>query len=518
MIRRRSCLQAAGIAALAAIVMTRSLVAGAARAEAPNIVVILADDMGIDSVQALNDQCGIPTPHLDRLLEQGIHFTDAHSGSSVCTPTRYGVLTGRYAWRSRLKKGIVRQWERPLIEEERLTLPGMLQQQGYSTACIGKWHLGWHWPKQGGGFTEKKREIDFRGKVEGGPTACGFDYYFGDDVPNWQPFVWIENDTMLGVPNQPLSFASHYHSGRGIGIEGWELEAVLPKITQKSVEYIHQHAGAEQPFFLFFSMTSPHTPIAPSAPFQGKSGISRYADFLMETDWSVGQIMQALEHKGIADNTLLIFTADNGTSVKCNFEELRQKHTDLQHHWRGMKTDAFEGGHRVPFIVRWPAQIQPGSQSEQIISLVDIMATCADALGLKLPDSAAEDSVSLMPVLQAQDLATPLHEAVICHSISGVFVVRKGQWKLVYSAGSGGLSQPRDGDATKRGLPEWQLYDLSADPKETSNLINRHPELAKELTAILRGYIENGRSTPGAPQRNHAGAIWWKGLPWSQGH
>ncbi|MDH3346240.1 MAG: sulfatase-like hydrolase/transferase, partial [Kiritimatiellaceae bacterium] len=296
----------------------------------PNIVLILADDMGIDSIAALNDQCDIPTPHLDKLLAQGMSFSDAHSGSAVCTPTRYGVLTGRYSWRSRLKKGIVGQWERPLIEEDRLALPGMLKENGYHTACIGKWHLGWNWPKKGGGFTSRFKEIDFSGKIEGGPAGCGFDYYFGDDVPNWQPFVWIENGKMLGIPNQKVSFARHYHSSSGIGIEGWSLEAVLPKITEKSVEYINEQSKTDNPFFLYFPLTSPHTPIAPSKDFQGKSGISRYADFLMETDWCVGQILDALDKNGISDNTLVIFTADNGTSPKCNFDELKSKNVDLQ--------------------------------------------------------------------------------------------------------------------------------------------------------------------------------------------
>jgi arylsulfatase A len=482
----------------------------------PNIVLILADDMGIDSVQALNDKSGIATPHLDALLKQGMHFTDAHSGSSVCSPTRYGVLTGRYSWRSSLKRGIVGQWKPPLIEEGRLTLPSMLKSRGYHTACIGKWHLGWNWPKKGGGFTTKLEEIDFTGKVEGGPAGCGFDYAFGDDVPNWQPFVWIENGRMLGVPDKQLSFAKHYHSGRGIGVEGWDLEAVLPKITEKCVSYIGEQAKKKEPFFLYFPMTSPHTPIAPSKPFLGKSGISRYADFLIESDWCVGQIMKALKDQGISDTTLLVFTSDNGTSPKCNFNELREKETNLQNHWRGMKADAFEGGHRVPFIVRWPGHIKPGTKSDQIISLVDIMATCADAVGVSLPDTAAEDSVSLVPALRGEDTKAPLHEAVISHSVSGVFVVRKGNWKLQYSAGSGGWSDPKDGAALKRGLPKRQLYDLSLDPKETSNLITNHPEIVNDLTATLRGYIEKGRSTSGAPQENHGGAIWWNGLPWAQ--
>jgi len=515
MLTRRGFLRLAGVAGVAGA--TGQWARSDVRQGKPSIVVLLADDMGIDSVAALNEKCGIPTPHLNRLLSQGMHFTDAHSGSAVCSPTRYGVLTGRYSWRSRLKRGIVGQWERPLIEEDRLTLPRMLKRQGYSTACIGKWHLGWNWPKKGGGFTTRAKEIDFSRKIQGGPTARGFDYYFGDDVPNWQPFVWIENDKTLGIPDTNVSFAAHYYAGRGIGMKGWSLEAVLPAITERCVRYIGENAGKGKPFFLYFPMTSPHTPIAPSKEFLGKSGISRYADFLMETDWCVGQVLKALDANGVADNTLVFFVADNGTSPKCDFAGLRSKNTDLQNHWRGMKADGYEGGHRVPFLVRWPGRIKAGSQSDQVVSLVDIMATCADAVGVKLPETAAEDSVSLLPVLQGQAGPGPLHEAVICHSISGVFVVRKGKWKLQYSAGSGGWSEPKDAAAIRQGLPKWQLYDLSTDRKETRNLIADHPEVVKELTSLLRRVVEKGRSTPGAPQKNHGGATWWKGLPWGQG-
>ncbi len=511
--RRRSTKQAI-IAGMTAVVLL--LVWPAAGKGKPNIVVILADDMGIDSVAALNEKCGIPTPHLDTLLKQGMHFTDAHSGSAVCSPTRYGVLTGRYSWRSSLKRGIVGQWKGPLIEEERLTLPGMLKKQGYDTACIGKWHLGWHWAQKGGGSTTKLKDIDFSRPTTGGPTARGFDYYYGDDVPNWPPFVWIENDTTQGIPDTQLTFPKHYYSNNGIGAQGWTLEQVLPEITNRCVDYIHAHAPTKDPFFLYFPMTSPHTPISPSKAFQGKSGISAYADLLMQTDWCVGQVLKALDDTHVADNTLVVFTTDNGTSPKCDFDQLRAHNTDLQHHWRGMKADAFEGGHRVPFIVRWPGKITPGTKSDQTISLVDIMATCADAAGLTLPDTAAEDSVNLMPVLKGERVEGPLHDAVICHSAAGVFVVRKGKWKLQFSAGSGGWSLPKDKEALKQGLPKWQLYNLATDPKETENLINKHPEVIKGLTAILRGFIEKGRSTPGTPQKNHDGAIWWEGLPWER--
>ncbi|SHK18718.1 Arylsulfatase A [Rubritalea squalenifaciens DSM 18772] len=499
-------------------VLAAAMVSVAAQAaEKPNIIVILADDMGVDSVAELNEKLGIKTPHLDKMVKGGISFGDAHSGSAVCTPTRYGVLTGRYAWRSRLKSGIVGKWERPLIEEGRLTLPGMLKEQGYDTACIGKWHLGWNWPKKGGGYTQKQGEIDFTGTIEGGAMGCGFDYYFGDDVPNWPPFVWIENGKMSGVPDTNLKFAAHYGSNNGIGLKGWKLEDVLPEITRRSVKYIDEKAKTDDPFFLYFPMTSPHTPIAPSEQFKGKSGISAYADFLMETDWCVGQVLEAVERNGISENTLVIFTTDNGTSPKAKFEELREKGVELQEHWRGYKADAFEGGHRVPFIAVWPGVIKPGAKSEQTISLVDIMATCADATDYKLPETAAEDSVSLLEVFKDPSVTKPLHEAVICHSITGQFVVRKGRWKILFCPGSGGWSAPKDAQAKKQGLPDWQLYDLVKDPKEINNLVNTNPEVVAELKGILKKYVEQGRSTPGAAQPNHNQQNWWPQLPWQKG-
>jgi arylsulfatase A-like enzyme len=423
-------------------------------------------------------------------------FTDAHSGSAVCSPSRYGILTGRYAWRSRLKKGIVKKWERSLIEKDRLTLPEMLRKNGYITACIGKWHLGWDWPRKGGGYTEIPAEIDFSAKIGGGPLAAGFDTYFGDDVPNWPPFTWIQDDRVTEIPTENLKFPTRYHTNNGIGAKNWNMEAVLPTITRRCVEFIDSSTARNKPFFLYFAMTSPHTPIAPSKEFLGKSRISRYADFLMETDACIGKIIKAVDSNDISGNTIIIFTADNGTSGVCNFAHLKTHGTDLQNHWRGMKSDGFEGGHRVPFIVRWSGHIPAGSCCQQVISQVDIMATCADIIGFKLPDNAAEDSASLWPVLSRQDPDTPVHEAIVCHSIYGVFVIRKNNWKLQLSAGSGGWSYPRDDLALKKGLPKWQLYDLANDPKETENLFSMCPEKVKVLNNILQKYIRDGRSVP----------------------
>ncbi len=479
----------------------------------PNIVFILADDMGIDSVSALNHKSGIETPYLNKMMTEGMTFTDAHSGSAVCSPTRYGVLTGRYSWRTRMKQGIVGKWQRPLIDQDRLTIGKMLQQCGFNTACIGKWHLGWNWLDSNGTPTEKLEEIDFTKPVKGGPTERGFDYCFGDDVPNWPPFVWIENDRLQGVPSDMMEQDASNGVSSGPAMPGWQFEDVLPTITKKCVDYIANRAKKDKPFFLYFPMTSPHTPINPSKRFQGKSGISKYADFIMETDFSVGQVLKALDKHGLSDNTLVIFTTDNGTSPKCNFDELEQKGAHLRENWRGHKADIWEGGHRVPFIAKWPGVIAPGSKCDEVITLVDFMATAAEVTGFDLPNTAAEDSVSLVSAFRQQKRKGSIHPAIVCHSIKGLFAVRKGKWKVEFCAGSAGWSSPTEKQAGELGLPPVQLYDLNADPKEQNNLYDKKPEIVEELRAILKKYVERGRSTPGAAQTNE-GPEHWKHLPW----
>ncbi|TWU31414.1 sulfatase family protein [Novipirellula artificiosorum] len=495
-----------------------SLTAGLPAADPvrPNVIVILADDMGIDSVSALNEKLGMETPAIDQLVREGMSFTDAHSTSAVCTPTRYSVLTGRYNWRSRLKRGIVGKWERPLIEDRRLTLPEMFREHEYDTACIGKWHLGWQWPKQGGGATEKLDQIDFTAPVKGGPNDHGFDSYFGDDVPNWPPYAWRENDRVLGDITTQMKAGAMVGVSAGPSVAEWDFRAVLAEYSSRWSQYIRDHAGRARPFFLYAPMPSPHTPIAPHESFRGTSKISEYADFLLQTDNAVGEMLRALKETEQADNTLVIFTCDNGTSPKCNFAELDAAGVHLTANWRGWKADAYEGGHRVPFVVRWPGQIEPGSHSEEIVTLADIMATCADVLRHELPADAAEDSVSLLPVLQGKRVSEPLHDLVIHHSVSGHFAIRKGQWKLLLCRGSGGWSPPREPEAAKQGLPSVQLFNLHDDPKESVNLQADHPDIVQQLTADLRQVIEEGRSTPGPKQPNHAGAQWWQGLPWER--
>ena len=502
--------------AIALILLTLTTSLHAAEPDRLNVIVILADDMGIDSVSAFNDKMGMKTPAIDQLAREGMSFTDAHSTSAVCSPTRYSVLTGRYNWRSRLKRGIVGKWERPLIEDGRLTLPEMFREHGYDTACIGKWHLGWHWPKEGGGTTEKLGEIDFTGAVKGGPSDHGFDYYYGDDVPNWPPYAWRENDRVLGKLTTQMKAGTMVGVSAGPSVADWDFRAVLAEYSKRWSQYVRQRADKKRPFFLYAPMPSPHTPIAPHQDFRGKSKVSEYADFLIQTDTAVGEIMRALQETKQSDNTVVIFTCDNGTSPQANFAQLDAAGIRLNEHWRGWKADAYEGGHRVPFIVRWPGQIAPGSRSDQTITLADIMATCADVLGHKLPAGAAEDSASLLPTLRGSDAAEPLHEIVVHHSISGHFAVRKDKWKLLLCRGSGGWSPPREAVAVKQKLPPVQLYNLHDDPKETTNLPADHSEVVEQLTADLRRIVEQGRSTPGPKQPNHAGAKWWQGLPWEK--
>jgi len=334
------------------------LLSSVATAQSPrNVVVVLADDMGLASFHAENPASGLPTPQLDRLAAEGMSFTDAHSPSAVCSPTRYALLTGRYAWRTHLKAGIVNKWEGPLIADDRLTLADVARSAGLTSACIGKWHLGWRWPKQGGGTTAQPEEIDYTQPIGGGALEAGFEHYFGDDVPNWPPYVWIEDDRALAVPEETMREDDPNGVRAGPMTPGWSLEAVLPELTRRCVQFLRDRAEANEPFLLYFSMTSPHTPISPSEAFIGQSGVSRYADFLLETDWSVGQVLRALDQYGLSKDTLVIFTADNGTSPKADFATLAAGGVDLRAHWRGHKGDIWEGGHRVPFIVRWPGVV-----------------------------------------------------------------------------------------------------------------------------------------------------------------
>ncbi|UCD30664.1 MAG: arylsulfatase [Planctomycetota bacterium] len=473
------------------------------KAKHPNIVFILADDMGYGDLACQNPETKIPTPNLDRLADEGMRFTDSHSPSAVCSPTRYGILTGRYCWRTRLKRGVLWCWDKPLIKPNRLTVGRMLKDSGYQTACIGKWHLGWDWPLKKGKTINKKssgESVDFTKPVGGGPTAVGFDYYFGDDVPNFPPYCYIENDRTLGSPT--IMKPDSMYGIPGIMLKGWQLDAVMPAITKKAVAYIEGRAkdSKGKPFFLYFPLTAPHTPIAPAKEFQGKSRAGAYGDYVFQVDHTVGEVLGALKRTGVVDNTLVIFTSDNGSPGRDGTEmggktnSVRRYDHNPSRPWRGIKADAWDGGHRVPFLARWPGRIPAGRISDELICHVDFMATVAAIIGKKLPADAGEDSYNLLSVLEGKWLDKPLREAVVHHSSAGLFCVRQGKWKLILGLGPGGFSGPIR--KPKPGEPMGQLYDLSTDPGEQNNLYDAHPQVVKKLTDLLEGYKKTGRSAP----------------------
>ena len=443
----------------------------------PNIVIVLADDFGFGDAACFDPEFSkIPTPNIDRLAREGMMFTAAHSSSAVCTPTRYGLLTGRYNWRSRLQAGVLRPFDGPLIASDRLTIAGMLKQQGYQTACIGKWHLGWQWPKRG-------KNVVFDQPITEGPTTRGFDYYFGTDVPNYPPYTFIENDRVTALPTETIPRAMAAAAAvnvNGAMAPGWRFENILPTLAGKAVEYIDQRAKTKQPFFLYFALTTPHQPFSPSERFKGKSGISAIGDLVMETDWALGEAMAALERNGLAENTLVIFSADNG-HIGRFLEPFQKAGHRVSGPFRGYKAGIWEGGHHVPFVVRWPGVVKPGSQCAQLASLNDCMATFSDITGAPLPASSAEDSFSIMPLLRGEDRA--VRETVVSHSADGMFAIQRGDWKLIAGQQGG-------------------LYNMATDMGETENLAAQHPEIAAELAALLKKHIDDGRSTPGPKQAN----------------
>jgi len=465
----------------------------------PNIVYILCDDLGYGDVKCLGgERSKIATPHFDKLASQGMVFTEAHSSSAVCTPTRYGILTGRYNWRTHLQGGVLGGYSEPLIAAERLTVPALLKEHGYSTACIGKWHLG---------MDISQKEL---GKPIGnGPTKRGFDYYFGISASlDMPPFAFIENDRFTEAPTTEKRFVR-----TGAAAPGFEAVDVLPTLTRKAVKHIGQQAETGKPFFLYLPLNSPHAPIVPAKEWEGKSDLGAYGDFVMETDWALGEVMAALEKNGVAGNTLVIFTSDNGCSPVAGIPRLEAQGHFPSELRRGYKADIWDGGHRIPFLARWPGQIKPGSRSNQLICLTDLMATCADILGAKLPDNAGEDSVSILPALLGT-ADKPLHEAVVHHSINGSFAIRQGQWKLELCPSSGGWSAPKPGTVEAKQLPPVQLYDMTQDFGERVNEYKAHPEIVARLTALLEKYVADGRTTPGAKQKNDTAIHLWKeGVP-----
>ncbi len=482
----------------------------------PNIVYILADDLGYGDLGCYNPESKIPTPRLDRLATQGMRFTDAHSPSSVCTPTRYALLTGRYAWRTRLQRNVLGPWDKPLIAADRLTVGKLLQQHGYATACVGKWHLGQNYVTTDGksvigGTRNALSNVDFNQPIGDGPITRGFDHYFGTIVPNYPPYCFIEDDRTVGVPTVPMSGANFNIPGPTV--PGWKLENILPELTNHAVRWIEETAKTDKPFFLYLALTSPHYPVVPAPEFVGTTKVGAYGDFVHQTDGSIGQVLDALERAGVSENTLVIFTSDNGAEITGEvkpgvYDRMQQFNHDSSGVLRGAKRDAWEGGHRVPFLARWPGKINGNTVSDEIVCHVDFMATVAAILGQPLPENAGEDSVSILPALLSERTAGPLRAATVHHSARGKFAIRQGDWVLI--------DAPSGDDNGSNGEPTWlksergyiahsepgELFNVREDLSQRHNLYAQKPELVSKLKSLLTQYINEGRSTPGKSQAN----------------
>ncbi len=488
----------------------------------PNIVLIYADDMGFGDLACQNPESKIPTPNLDRLASQGMMFTDAHSASTVSSPSRYSLLTGRYHWRGHLTSGIVSQWGDPAIEKGRITIASMLRSEGYATACIGKWHLGQVWPfREGFGQNniEKKEwsSVSMNGKeawgvdafdwnlpIKEGPVAHGFDYYFGTGTINFPPYTWIENDKVIETPVEMLDLTGKntaegsWECRPGPAAKDWDIYKVPMTLLEKCVEWIDGRKGDERPFFLYYALPSPHAPMIPRDEFKGKTMAGGFGDYMAETDWIVGQVMDALEKNAFSDNTMVIFTSDNGPELYA-YERIRNFGHYSMGSLRGLKRDLWEGGHRVPFIVRYPGRVPAGSECDQLVCQTDIMATIAAFTGIEIPDNAGEDSFDLSGIFTGRIKGKYVRESIVHHAINGNFAIRQGNWKLVEAATADVSNEPdwiSQNHYNKPDTTPMVLYDLSKDPGETKNLYAINPEKVNELKTLLNTVRNDGRSAP----------------------
>ncbi len=480
------------------IVSLLLLAAAAAAAKAPNVVIVMADDMGYGDVRALNPQSRIPTPHLDRLAAQGVTFLDAHTPSAVCTPTRYGLVTGRYSWRTRLKSGVLNGYGEPLIEPGRETIGSFLRAQGYATAVVGKWHLGLGFAKTAAGA------FDFSKPVSDGPHTRGFDYsYVIPASLDFPPYVYIRNGRITAFPlvEQPaIQFPRFMRKGERA--PDLDPAKVLDDLVREVAGFIGRQAKQAKPFLLYMPLTAPHKPTWPHKRFRSKTRLGPYGDFIAQVDAAVGEVLRSLDEAGAADNTLVIYTSDNGSymyrldgaeETDHADDETVQAYRSLNHTanyvFRGTKADIWEAGHRVPFFARWPGEIEPGGKQAEPICLTDIFATLAEIAGAALPEDAAEDSFSLLPLLRGGPRARP-RAPIIHHSGGGMFAVRDGRWKLVAGNGSGGREAPKG----KPFARPYRLFDLEADLSERRNVIERYPETANRLEQALERIRARGRS------------------------
>ena len=462
----------------------------------PNIIIMYADDLGYGDPRCNNPDSKIPTPNLDRLAREGIRFTDAHSGSAVCTPTRYGVLTGRYCWRTRLKAHVLWGYSPPLLEPDRPTVASLLHNEGYWTACVGKWHLGLGWQTTDGyRFSDRSNEtgetVDYHRPVTDGPCDHGFDYFFGIPASlDMVPYVYLEINRVTDPKIMEIEGRGGLAFYRGgPASASFNHERTLPLLNEKATAWIDRQAEMhpDEPFFLYYPLPAPHTPVLPTEEYRGVSGAGEYGDFVAQVDGTVGEILDTLDRHGLRENTLIIFTSDNGSTMTPMREFDHLPNDGL----RGRKSDVWDGGHRIPFFARCPGIIEAGTQTGETLCLTDLMATCAAIAGATLPDDAGEDSYDMLPAFRGLAGASPIREATVHHSIEGMFAIRAGRWKMIEGRGSGGWTDGGEDDPAP-----GQLYDMTADLEEQHNLHGERPEVVARLTALLERYRREDRSAP----------------------
>ena len=473
----------------------------------PNIVIIYADDMGFGDLNCQYPDSKIPTPNLDKLASEGMRFTDAHSSSGICSPSRYALLTGQYHWRR--THNIVNSFGNPMFRDSDITLPQMLKNNGYTTACIGKWHLGWDWEF----VRQPSAEVVQWGRnqryylpedvildeaISGGPLSRGFDYYFGDGTINFPPYAWVENDRLLEIPSESMTpevvgFSTkegEWEFRPGPKVIDWDPYKVLPTLNDKVIGWIGKQ-NKEQPFFLYFALPSPHAPIIPNDEFTGKSDAGGYGDFMFQTDWVAGQVLKALEENGFEENTIVIFSSDNGPERYAFARAEKYNHFSMGD-FRGLKRDVWEGGHHIPFIVRWPGKVKAGSVSDALISHIDIMATLAAATNSTLPEKAAPDSYNFLPLLTNQHVNVPIRNQLIHNTYKDQWGIRVDNWMYINKP-TGEVSKMPDSFKKLRGYTDFQteglLFDLEKDPEQRINLYNQYPEKVTELASLLQNEL-----------------------------
>jgi arylsulfatase A-like enzyme len=471
----------------------------------PNIVILYADDMGVADVSYGNPKAKIQTPHLDKLASQGMTFTDGHSSSGICTPSRFALLTGQHHWRR--FHGIVGAFGGTVFQPDDFTIAKMFKQKGYSTGCFGKWHLGWNFDairkpgaKKGDPHAES---YDWTKRFPDGPLDQGFDYYFGDGTINFPPYCWIEGDRFVTTPTKPViksrPLAGSGSFRPGPMAESWNPFDILPTITQKTVEWIAKQKK-EQPFFAYLAFNSPHYPIVPNKEYHGKSKAGYYGDFVIETDGMVGKVMQALQEHGFSDNTLVIFSADNGAETHA-FERLEKFDQWSSGKYRGLKRDIYEGGHRVPFIVKWPGRVKKGVRSDEVVSQVDLASTFAKIIDYPLAKTEAIDSYNLLPVLAGKKYSKPLRVATVQNTSAKKFALRQGDWVLI-NAPTGAAKKEQQDYLNHFGLEPYGkenqglLFNLKNDPRQSNNLYSQYPSKVKKMRALLESYLEGKPCAP----------------------